>query len=123
MLCQHCGVKFFTPEEIRREIALIREIRVDTKIADMLEFILDGSARASITDDSLLTIAEVSRLTGISRTTIYQYLRRGKLKGVKNGAGKFMVTKDSVNGLRFVTLDEFKSISPTYSNTKSEIRS
>jgi len=44
----------------------------------------------------LYSINEISDLMGITRTTVYKYVREGKMRGVKVGVSTY-VTKDDVD--------------------------
>ena len=57
-----------------------------------------GNAIEKIKDKPFLTITETAIYLGVTRPTIYGYLKRGDLKATRIGT-KFLLSKDDINNM------------------------
>lgn len=57
-------------------------------------------------DETVLKLAVVERELGVSRWTLYEWLKSGQIKGIKLPGGHYRIPMDEVLRLKNTKLDE-----------------
>ena len=73
----------------------------------VVEKVIKEKPIAKIRDKPILTITEAATYIGVTRPTLYGYLKRGELKATRLGY-KFLLKKEDIDNFSFIDFESFE---------------